>query len=76
MSLIEEKIKKVLKKIKPQIQAHGGEVELVSVSKGKAKMKISGACLGCPYSEMTFNTGLREMIKAEVPELKEVEFVS
>lgn len=76
MSSLEEKIAVVFKKIRPQIQAHGGDLELVSVKNNQVTIKILGACLGCPMAQATFGAGMEEFIKEEVPEVKKVKFVT
>ncbi len=70
---IKERVEKALRKIKPSLQADGGNVELVEVtSEGVVKVKLTGACLGCPMSQMTLKMGIGRMLKKEVPEVKEV----
>ena len=70
---MKEKVESVLNKIKPRLQADGGDVELVEVtSDGVVKVKLTGACRGCPMSEMTLRMGIERSIKQEVPEVKEV----
>jgi len=55
------------------IRADGGDVELVEVSPdGVVKVKLTGACGGCPMSQMTLKMGIEKVLKEEVPELKEV----
>jgi len=70
---MKEKIEAALKKIRPMLEADGGNVELVDVSKdGVVKVKLSGACGCCPMSQMTLKMGIEKMIKKEVPGVKEV----
>lgn len=71
----EEKIKKAIDKLAEGIRADGGDLTLVGFKNGTAKLKISGACLGCPMAAMTFSQGLEEDLKKEVPEIKEIKFV-
>ena len=62
-----------LEKIKPSLQADGGDVELVEVTTdGVVKVKLTGACSGCPMREMTLQMGIGRTLKEEVPEVKEV----
>jgi Fe-S cluster biogenesis protein NfuA len=76
MSLkVEEKIQKTLAKLAVGIRLDGGDLTLVSFKNGIAKLKISGACLGCPMAAMTFGQGLEEDLKKAVPEIKEIKFV-
>lgn len=68
-----EKIEVALNKIRPALQADGGDVELVDVSPdGVVKVKLTGACGCCPMSQMTLKAGVERVIKAEVPEVKKV----
>ncbi len=70
---MEEKVIAVLEKIRPQLLADGGDVELVSVGQdGVVKVKLTGACGCCPMSQMTLKSGIERLIKKEVPEVKEV----
>ena len=71
-----EKVLKALEKIKPMLAADGGSIELVDVSNdGVVKVKLTGACGGCPMSSMTLKMGVERIIKQEVPEVKRVEAV-
>jgi Fe-S cluster biogenesis protein NfuA len=68
-----DKVEAALNKIKPSLQADGGDVELVEVtSEGVVKVKLTGACGGCPMSQMTLKAGIERVIKQEVPDVKEV----
>ena len=70
---MKEKIEAALNKIRPSLQADGGNVELVDVSAdGVVKVKMTGACGGCPMSQMTLKMGIEKVLKQEVPEVKEV----
>jgi Fe-S cluster biogenesis protein NfuA len=69
---MKEKVEKVLDKIRPSLQADGGDVELVEVKDGVVKVKLKGSCAGCPMSQMTLKQGIERIIKQEVPEVKEV----
>ncbi len=70
---MKEKVEKALQKIKPMLQADGGDVELIDVTKdGIVKVRLTGACGGCPMSMMTLKLGIEKMLKEEIPELKEV----
>ncbi len=65
---MEDKIRAVLDKVRPNLQADGGDVELVEVgSDGVVKVRLKGACHGCPMSQMTLKRGIENAIKAEVP---------
>jgi len=67
-----EKVESVLSKIKPALQADGGDVELVDVKDGVVKVKLTGHCAGCPMSAMTLKRGIERILKQELPEVKEV----
>jgi len=68
-----EKVEKALDKIRPMLAADGGDVNLVEVTdNGVVKLKLTGACGCCPMSQMTLKMGIERLLKAEVPEVKEV----
>ncbi|MGV8057083.1 MAG: NifU family protein [Smithellaceae bacterium] len=70
---MKEQVQKAIDMIRPGLQADGGDVELVDVSAdGIVKVKLTGACRGCPMSQMTLKMGIEKTIKKEVPEVKEV----
>ena len=77
---MQEKVQKIIDQMRPYIQMHGGDVELVeivesnsSTSSGQVvKLKVSGACAGCSLSDETFNIMLGSMIKEEIPEIKDI----
>ena len=70
-----ENVEKALEKIRPALQADGGNVELVDVVDGVVKVRLTGACGGCPMSQMTLKMGVEKIIKQFVPEVKSVETV-
>ena len=72
---MQDKIEKALAKIRSALQAHGGDVKLVSVNDGVVKVRLTGACVGCPMSVMTLKNGVERALKEEVPEVKRVEAV-
>ncbi len=70
---MEEKVKTALGKIRPSLNADGGDVELVEVTPdGVVKVRLTGACGECPMSQMTLKMGIEKVLKEEVPEVKEV----
>jgi Fe-S cluster biogenesis protein NfuA len=70
---LKEKVETALEKIRPALQADGGNVELVEVTpEGIVKVKLTGACCGCPMSQMTLKMGIGKSLKKEVPEVKDV----
>ncbi len=72
---IEKKVQKTLDKIRPQIQADGGDIEFVAVENQTLKVRLRGACAGCPMAAMTLKQGVEVMVKQEVPEISNVEAV-
>lgn len=71
-----EKVEAVLDEIRPALQADGGDVELVDVTKeGIVRVRLVGACAGCPMSTMTLAFGIERTLKERVPEIKRVEAV-
>ena len=69
---IYDKVKEVLDEIRPSLRADGGDVELVEVEDGIVKVRLKGACSGCPMSTMTLKLGIENQIKQKLPEIKEV----
>jgi Fe-S cluster biogenesis protein NfuA len=70
---MKEKVEAALKKIRPSLQADGGDVELVEVTMdGVVKVKLTGACAGCPMRQMTLQMGIGRVLKEEVPGVKEI----
>ena len=73
---MKEKVEAALAKVRPVLQADGGDVELVEVTDdGIVKVRLQGACQGCPMSQMTLKSGIERMVLSEVPEVKAVEAV-
>ena len=73
---MKEKVQKVIEQIRPNLQADGGDIELVDVTaEGVVKVKLQGACHGCPGAAMTLKMGVERLLKANVPEVKSVENV-
>lgn len=72
---IEKRVQKALAEIKPQIQADGGDIELVAIENGTVKVRLRGACVGCPMSALTLKQGVERLIKTKVPEIQSVEVV-
>ena len=67
-----EKVEEALARIRPALQADGGDVELMDVKEGVVTVKLTGACSGCPMSTMTLRHGIERVLKEQVPEVKEV----
>lgn len=72
---VKEQVEQCIEEVRPQLQADGGDIELVDVSRGVAKVKLKGACDGCPMSSMTLQYGVINCIKKRVPEIENVEVV-
>jgi len=69
---MKEKVEAALKKIRPMLQRDGGNVELIDVEDGIVKVRLQGACAGCPMSQMTIKNGIERLLKQENPEVKSV----
>ncbi|MDP4857943.1 MAG: NifU family protein [Desulfobacterales bacterium] len=69
---MKEKVEAALKKIRPMLQRDGGNVELIDVEDGIVKVRLQGACAGCPMSQMTIKNGIERLLKQEIPEVKSV----
>lgn len=67
-----EKVEKALETVRPALQADGGDIQLVSVEDGVVKVRLMGACGGCPMSSMTISQGVERAVKQAVPEIKKV----
>jgi Fe-S cluster biogenesis protein NfuA len=72
---LKQLVELALGKIRPLLQRDGGDIELVEVSHGVAKVRLTGACKGCPMSQMTLKQGVEKVLLKEVPGLKEVQAV-
>jgi len=71
---LREKVEAALQKIRPSLQADGGDVQLVDVDdEGLVRVRLMGACGGCPMSQMTLKMGIEKILKQNVPEVKSVE---
>jgi Fe-S cluster biogenesis protein NfuA len=74
-SCMKSEVQKVLNKIRPALQADGGDVELVDVENGVVKVRLTGACGGCPMATMTLKGGIEVALKQEIPSVIRVEQV-
>jgi Fe-S cluster biogenesis protein NfuA len=73
---LREKVEGALQKVRPSLQADGGDVQLVDVEQdGRVKVKLMGACGGCPMAQMTLKMGIEKILKQNVPEVTGVESV-
>jgi Fe-S cluster biogenesis protein NfuA len=72
---LKKAVEQALAKIRPLLQRDGGDIELVEVTDGVVKVRLTGACKGCPMSQMTLKQGVEKLLLKEVPGLKEVQAV-
>jgi len=71
-----ERVQAILDKVRPSLQADGGDVELVEITEdGIVRVRLQGACGSCPMSTMTLKMGIERALKSQIPEVKEVERV-
>ena len=74
--MLKERVQTALNKVRPSLQADGGDVQLIDVDEqGVVKVKLTGACGGCPMSQMTLKMGIEKILKQQVPEVARVESV-
>ena len=70
---IKERVSQALEKVRPYLQSDGGDIDLVDVTDdGTVKVRLTGACHGCPYSMQTLKAGVEQAIMKEVPEITRV----
>jgi Fe-S cluster biogenesis protein NfuA len=67
------RVREALDEIRPRLQADGGDIEFVGVDQGIVKVKLTGACAGCPMSTMTLKMGVEQYLKQKIPEVVRVE---
>ena len=72
---VKNRVKKALEEIRPNLQADGGDLELIGIEKGIVKVKLKGACAGCPMSTYTLKRGVEQHLKNNVPEIVRVDAV-
>ena len=72
---LEKQIKEALEQVRPQLQADGGDIEYVGFDNGIVKVKLKGACSGCPMSTMTLQWGVEKFLKKQIPEVTKVQAV-
>jgi Fe-S cluster biogenesis protein NfuA len=69
----EERVKNTIETIRPNLQSHGGDIELVGTEEDNTvKIRLQGACQGCPGAQMTLKMGVERLLKEKIPEVKEV----
>ena len=69
---MKEKVIQALEKVRPMLQADGGDVEFVNYENGVVKVKLTGACGGCPFAQMTLTNGIEKTLKEAIPEIEKV----
>jgi Fe-S cluster biogenesis protein NfuA len=72
---MKEKVEAVINEIRPLLQGDGGDIELVGIEGNVVKVRLRGACAGCPGAQMTLKMAVERRIKAKVPEIDRVESV-
>jgi Fe-S cluster biogenesis protein NfuA len=70
---IRDLVEKTLEELRPRLQADGGDIEFLGVKQGVVKVKLKGACAGCPMSKMTLKMGVEQYLKKKIPQIKSVE---
>lgn len=70
-----EKVEELIQKIRPNLLADGGDIELIDVTDNVVRVKLTGACGTCPMSQMTLKLGVERVLKDHIPEIKRVEMV-
>jgi len=72
---MKDEIEKALGKIRPMLQMDGGDVELVAIEGSTVKVRLKGACHGCPMAQITLKNGVEKILKEQVPGVEKVEAV-
>ncbi len=73
INTIKERVLKALERVRPYLQSDGGDIDLIDISEDMTvKVKLTGACHGCPYSMQTLKAGVEQAVMKEVPEIKRV----
>jgi Fe-S cluster biogenesis protein NfuA len=74
--VIKQQVEQALEKIRPFLQRDGGDIQLIDVTDdGVVKVQLTGACQGCPMSQMTLKQGVERALMKEVPNVKEVQAI-
>ncbi|MBZ0177674.1 MAG: NifU family protein [Melioribacteraceae bacterium] len=77
MNDMKQKVESALETIRPYLKADGGDVELINISEdGVVEVRLTGACVGCPMSQMTLRAGVERAVIREVPGIRRVEAVN
>lgn len=72
---MKEEVEKALEEVRPYLQAHGGDAELIDVEDGVVKLRLKGSCAGCPMSQMTIKWGVEEFLKKKIPSIVRVDSI-
>jgi len=72
---VEDRVRKAIQELRPNLQADGGDIEFLGVENGVVRVKLKGACAGCPMSTMTIQLGVENFLKKKIPEVVKVEAV-
>ena len=76
VAVLHERVEQIIDRIRPAVQSDGGDVELVDVTdRGVVRIRLHGACVGCPSSSMTLHMGIERNVREKVPEVTAVEQV-
>jgi len=75
VNIMKEQLETALEELRSHLQADGGDIELVDYDNGIVKVRLKGACAGCPMSQMTLQWGVERYLKQKIPEVKKVEAV-
>jgi len=70
---VRDRVEKALEELRPQLQADGGDIELLGIENGVVKVRMKGACAGCPMSTMTLQWGVENFLKKKIPEIVRVD---
>jgi len=72
---LREEVEEVLEEVRPYLRAEGGDIELVDVVDGVVRVRLKGACAGCPMSQMTLKWGVEQYLKKKIPSIVRVEAI-
>ena len=70
-----ERVESVLNRVRPFLQADGGDIELMTVNGNSAEVRLTGMCAGCPSAHMTLHVGVESAIREEIPEFESLRLV-
>ena len=72
---VRDRIQETLQELRPKLQADGGDIEFLGVDEGVVKVRLMGACAGCPMSTMTLKMGVERYLKERIPEVVRVDAI-